>query len=304
VVSPTTVVYIGGWSRSGSTLLCRALGELDGWIAVGEVRAVWQDGILLNRACGCAAPFHECEFWRAVFEAAFGGMDSDQAAQMVKMQAKLPTWHMLAMPGVILRRRLSSRMGAYVSTLGRLYRAISEVSEARVTVDSSKFPTYAYALDSSADIDLHICHLVRDPRACTFSWARRLKKQPFGVMKSLGPVQNSLHWNQRNRVFRSIWGEDFRRYTLLRYEDFVSHPAEGIRSVRSLVEEAASVPSAPDDRQVTLGPNHMVAGNPNRFDTGRVAVRDDREWMTGLPQRDQSIVKALTFPGMRRYGYA
>lgn len=299
-----TVIYIGGWGRSGSTLLCRALGQLDGWIAVGEIRSIWQDGILGNYTCGCSAPFHECGFWRAVFDLAFDGMHADQAEHMIRAQALMPTWRLLTMPERVLRRRLSGRMTDYVAALERLYRAIAEVSGASVIVDSSKYPAYAYALDAAREIDLNLCHLVRDPRACTFSWTRRRKTQPFGKMKSIGPVQNSLHWNQRNRVLRSIWGRRSRQYALLRYEDFVSHPSEGIRSVRSLAEDALAAPGFLSDKDITLGPSHMVAGNPNRFETGRITVREDREWITGLPARDQAMVRLFCFPGMRMYGYA
>ena len=40
-MSTVPVLYIGGWGRSGSTLLAHLLGGLDRMVAVGELRYVW-----------------------------------------------------------------------------------------------------------------------------------------------------------------------------------------------------------------------------------------------------------------------
>ena len=40
-MTPAPVLYIGGWGRSGSTLLSHLLGGLDGMVSVGELRYVW-----------------------------------------------------------------------------------------------------------------------------------------------------------------------------------------------------------------------------------------------------------------------
>ena len=37
-VPRTKVLFIGGYGRSGSTLLDRLLGQIDGFVSVGEVR--------------------------------------------------------------------------------------------------------------------------------------------------------------------------------------------------------------------------------------------------------------------------
>ncbi len=52
-----------------------------------------------------------------------------------------------------------------------------------------------------------------------------------------------------------------------------------------------------------LGISHTVSGNPNRFETGAVALRTDREWQKSMKPRDRALVSALTFPLLRRYGY-
>jgi hypothetical protein len=44
-----TVLYVAGTGRSGSTLLARVLGEADGFVAAGELRYVWQRGLVEDR---------------------------------------------------------------------------------------------------------------------------------------------------------------------------------------------------------------------------------------------------------------
>ena len=53
-----------GWS--GSTLLGNVLGELAGAVHVGELRALWDEGLLAGGTCGCGRPLAECERWSAI----------------------------------------------------------------------------------------------------------------------------------------------------------------------------------------------------------------------------------------------
>lgn len=67
------VLFIGGWGRSGSTLVDRLTGRLDGVVAVGELRDVWQRGVVEDRLCGCGQRFSACPFWQEVGQRAFQG---------------------------------------------------------------------------------------------------------------------------------------------------------------------------------------------------------------------------------------
>src|SRR5204862_6576366 len=83
-VSDVPVLYIGGWGRSGSTLLAHVLAEVPGFVSVGELRYVWQAGPEANELCGCGLPFDECPVWTAVGQGAVGGggeLDRQEALQ-------------------------------------------------------------------------------------------------------------------------------------------------------------------------------------------------------------------------------
>ena len=58
--APVRVLFIGGLGRSGSTLLDRMLGQLDGVWSVGELVHIWQRGLQENNLCGCGRRFRDC----------------------------------------------------------------------------------------------------------------------------------------------------------------------------------------------------------------------------------------------------
>jgi len=77
------VLYIGGFGRSGSTLVERILGQLPGFCSAGEIVFLWQRGLIDGQLCGCGVPVPECEFWSRVGKTAFGGWDQIDAHEML-----------------------------------------------------------------------------------------------------------------------------------------------------------------------------------------------------------------------------
>ena len=66
------VLYVTGWCRSGSTVLGNILAEVPGVFHAGELRFLWQNGVLgtgSNRRCGCGADLLACAFWSRVLQA-------------------------------------------------------------------------------------------------------------------------------------------------------------------------------------------------------------------------------------------
>src|SRR5712692_7027193 len=159
------VLYIGGWGRSGSTLLDRMLGQVPGFFSLGEVREIWQSGLRENRLCGCGASFRECPFWTRVGAEAFGGWDRLPLEEVLKL------WHAYdrpwALPRLLRRHPTAGTSGGlrrYLSILERVYRTLGDVSEAKVLVDSSKLPSHALLVRMLPGVDLRLVHLIRDSR--------------------------------------------------------------------------------------------------------------------------------------------
>ena len=91
------MLVIVGTGRSGSTLLGRLLGALPGAVHVGEVRFLWQRGLIEARLCGCGVPVPECPFWRTVLAEAYGARRPDPAAVHARLTSvtrlrRVPSW--------------------------------------------------------------------------------------------------------------------------------------------------------------------------------------------------------------------
>ena len=304
----TTVLYIGGWGRSGSTLLDRMLGQLPGLASLGEVRELWQRGVMENRPCGCGEPFHDCPFWTEVGTRAFGGWDALDREAVLQLRYSLDRpWSapVLLAAGA---RRGGGRLASYRTILGRLYAAIQATSGARVVVDSSKLPTHALILRGVPGVDLRLLHLVRDSRGVVFSWQKRvLNRVTSGeprYMEKYGPISASVRYDLYNGLTRMV-GRMGVPYLRVRYEDLVHEPK---RTLALILRHAGEPPGEErfgfvNNGSVSLAPNHTVDGNPMRFSVGPVQLRVDDQWKLAMRPSSRRWVTALTAPLLLDYGY-
>lgn len=303
------VLYVAGWGRSGSTLLGRIIGQIADFFLVGELRYVWDRGLIENRLCGCGVPFRECPVWRSIMSRAFGDTSGPDARALVSAREQGVRTRHLALGSLAGLHGKLSGMGEYLEATERLYAAAGEATGSRVIVDTSKFPSYAYALQSVPGIDLYVLHLVRDPRATAYSWATRRKLRrdradvPDTFMTSHGDVKSSLVWDEWNLAIERIRRRAPERYMLLRYEDFVGGPRSSVASILRFLGEGTASPPFSDDRQVSLEVPHAFSGNPDRFVTGPVKIEPDDKWRDEMGHGRQLAVTAITLPGLLRYGY-
>ena len=307
--STVRILYIGGWGRSGSTLLDLMLGQAPGAFSAGEIREIWQSGLVENRPCGCERAFRDCSFWQAVGDAGFGGWDQIPLREILQLRYSLDRpWSLPALPLGRLVDRLGTRIQTYAQTLQRLYEAIAEVSGASVIVDSSNLPSHAFLLRAMPAIDLRVVHLVRDSRAVAFSWRKQVEKRrsagPSAYLPRYDPVGSSLRWVLYNGLTQTLRPLHV-PYSFVRYEDLVRTPCDVIgRLLRhSGLTGSAAEPSYIEGHRVRLEPNHTVEGNPMRFVTGELELQADQEWRHHMRSRDRRMVTALTLPLLAAYGY-
>jgi len=196
----------------------------------------------------------------------------------------------------------------YTETLGRLYRAIAEVSGAGMIVDSSNLASHAFILRSIPSIDLRVIHLVRDSRGVAFSWRKEVEKRrtngPSAHLPRYGPGASSLRWMGYNAMAGALRPLGV-PYIFVRYEDLVRSPREVTRRLlqyAGLRGDAAN-PTYIEGNCVRLRPNHTVEGNPMRFVSGELELRADQDWRRHMSARDRRLVTGLTSPLLAAYGY-
>lgn len=303
------MLLIVGAGRSGSTLLSRILGQIDGFFAVGELAQIWQAGMTQNRMCGCGVRFSRCELWREILERAFGPEGVDAAAMLAEQRHGV---RVRQAPLMLFGSRRPGKLanGPYGQRLGRLYATIAAVTGCWVVVDSSKLPLFGKILQTMGAIDLYVVHLVRDPRATAYSWARS-KLEPdrrsagysAGYMVRFSALKSSALWAVYNAGASVLGRHDRDRYLRLRYEDFVVSPRETVQRILRLVGDAESVTPFIDERTVTLAENHTVLGNPDRLSTGHMTISADVEWLTNLSRGSRVVSTLVTLPALHRLGY-
>lgn len=303
------VIFISGKGRSGSTVLSMVLGELDGVVAGGELRFLWQRGLVENRNCGCGRPFSECPVWSEVTDRVSleGGTPTGDVEQIAATHDRLFRW--AAVPRLLAGGRAVrdwDDLDRWGAAAGRLYRSLAEATGARVVIDSSKWPVDPGLLGLVPGIRPVAVQLVRDPRAVAWSWQRRraqYDRSEVREMDRFGPAHSSASWAARNVVVEAATTRWRVPHLLLRYEDFVDDPSTSVRRIGEVAAVDLDPGGVVEGRTVRRSVNHTVAGNPARFGEGLIELRPDDEWREGLPRHQRWAVTAMTAPLLGRYGY-
>ena len=139
----------------------------------------------------------------------------------------------------------------------------------RVAVKSIASKGYSTVIDSSKSseiptvdgVDVIPIHLVKDPRASTWSWFRtREIVNPAGMKETLKKVS----WLDLPKVILSTYKNfikfRIRNYPLIRYERFCREPDVYLRQILSKMNLAIE-----DSRPYSQESNHGVGGNVARY---------------------------------------
>lgn len=308
-MTKTTVLFISGVGRSGTTLVERTLSTDPRLAPLGEVTHLWHRSLVMDELCGCGTPFARCPFWQAVGEEAFGGWRNVNVEEVLAVRSRLD--RVSRIPRVLWRvggtgyRRDVLRYGELYA---RVYRAAARVSGAAVVVDSSKQPSTPFALGHHRDeLDVRVLHCVRDSRAVAYSWTKTVKRpeamvESFGTMTRYSPARMSMVWMAHNTAAGATRAARLPVLTL-RYEDFVTHPQAAMTEILRFCDLEAEQSEALTQGRVELSPAHTCSGNPLRFVTGDVQISMDDAWRDKLPSGSRRLVTTLTYPLLRRYGY-
>lgn len=301
------VLFIGGTARCGSTLLELLLGQISGFVPIGELRYIWERGLLENHLCGCGQKFSNCPFWAKVMREVFGSRHSLDINALVKLKKSVDnSWKVPRMLAKSIFPAFKNQMAEYQQILTRIYAAISRLTNNSIIIDSSKAPAHGYILCGSPDLDVSVLHLVRDSRAVAYSHQRaKLRPEIHGkktYMDVIRPVSISRRWNALNILLNQLRFFN-RQYHFLRYEDYSRRPQAHLAQIVSRFFPNESNVGNLHAGETRRQPHHTVAGNPIRFQKQSVTIRPDLAWKTEMSKRHKIIVTALTWPLLLKYGY-
>ncbi|MEL7211916.1 MAG: sulfotransferase [Pseudomonadota bacterium] len=297
------VLYIGGYGRSGSTVVDIALGQFPGLFGAGELgnlpRHVWPN----DEYCACGSHVRDCELWSAIVENWLDGEPPGTMAYYGRLSERFEALrNPLQFIGVMTWTRA---FRDYAWLTYRLFAAIRQMTNCRVIVDSSKSPSRAIALSRISGIDLSLLHLMRDARGVAWSMMKTHDVDPSaGVQRPVGgaPALRTAHrwiaFNVMTEFAASRLGRQ--RSVRLRYEDFTANPVAALQPVLAMVGAIPTLPDAPDLAQISA--KHQVAGSRIRMG-GALHISRDASWEAKMPKEDLLQVQRRSGWMLRRYGY-
>jgi hypothetical protein len=299
------VLYIAGMRRSGSTILERILGQIDGFLTVGEMQLLWFH-LVRQYPCGCGQLYETCEVWKPIIEDAYGGFDRIDARAMLdeilQMRYKTPA---------LRSKRYKETFAGFVDAIEKLYRSTARLTGCDLLVDASKSPPYGYLLEMIPSIDLYVLHLMRDARGNVYSVIHTARTEPKPKRLTYLPASTfmtTLEWNLSHLLSsKAIWPppRNHPRRMFLRYEDFIDNPRATIEAILDFVGERGRDLSFIDGNSVELRmAMHFIAGNPGvRKIGGQVELRHDTRWHHEMSRADRALVTLMTWPLLIGHGY-
>ena len=289
------LIYIAGTGRSGSTLLSSLLAEFDDCVCVGEPIHLWNPYIPF---CGCGNKYPNCAFWRRILIEYFH-VDSFQ-----KIQPAIDALLRINQSIRILLGFSSFISPGYLELLKTLYSSIYAVSGAKNIIDESKFLPYLFALTQTNYFDIHVIHILRDPRATAYSM-KRAKEHAGGIkMATYAWHVSARRWVAEQFLFwisNCFMQEE--KYTQIRYEDFINQPESMLDWIASRTGLQGNSPFSSEREFTITRVNHLVASNPSAPKPGINAVRSDLEWQLNMPGWAKMLVTLICWPMMLVYQY-
>jgi len=287
------VAFIAGTGKSGSTLLGKLLGQVGGFVDVGELINIdWQ--FERKELCACGEAVSVCDFWTKVVGNSIGSIEDLDRARWHRLKTRyLP---LLLVPGA--RRPLQR----YFKQLHHLIMGVARVTEANVIVDSSKSAFYGAVLGLFPDIDVYTLHLVRDVRGSEGSM-HRLKSEGAGKWINRNTWWNSIRWMIVNLLTEFTARATGSRYMRVRYEDLVTDPTRVIAEIAIMLDEPEAKIEFLSGNRAQLSKTHTIAGSDVRFKQGLIELQLDERWKQSLPESNRAVVDGLTGWFRRRYGY-
>jgi hypothetical protein len=264
----TKLVYIGGYGHSGSTLLEYLLASHEKVLACGEVVSAIRERGRKER-CTCGQLAKDCPIWGTL-------QDTPN---------RLDGW---THEGLVLALIEAARDGGY-----------------DLMVDSSKTPwtqvMAPFRLRDDLDERFVLLHIVRDPRAVSWSAVKKAGRQGTRPLTALRSAGAALGWSLAN-IACEIFGRRYpAHYVRIRYEDLARDPTSVMQALlpRLLPGEIWR----PED--IGTGTNrHQLYGNRLRarsLSLGEIA--EDVAWKKDMAGGARALVGALTWPLRSRYGY-
>jgi hypothetical protein len=275
------LIYIGGYGRSGSTLLEYLLTAHPSLVACGEVeRHLRRFG--RRKICTCGRRAKKCWVWSR-FQHRSGELEGWDHKKLVLAILDHVTPNYTVM-----------------------------VDSSKTSWGSTRIP---FRLSKALGENFVLVHIVRDPRAVAWSTMKaRLPQRSTteGKLKlrqksrslwssSLRPLRTVVGWTVANlacETFGILYPDQYLR---VRYEDLVRTP---VKVLGQIFAKVSLEPPLKLEQNTAARNRHQLYGNAMRFDSLSPAeLKEDVAWKAAMPKAYRWLVGILCWSFCMRYDY-
>jgi Sulfotransferase family len=288
--SKVKIVFVtGAAGRSGTTLVARLLGEIEGCVNIGEGQYLFDSKTRQEDApCGCGNLVQDCPFW-AEIEESVPDKVQEFAGRYVRTRNS---------PFLLMRYRrgpFAEKFREFLSTLETTYLEIARRTNCGVVVTTTKSPWYLFALTQLSKVEVYVVHLVRSPEGVVKSWSKRKNySAPQAALKILG------EWSLHNLLFE-VFGRRAHAYWRICFEDLPGNPQGILKSIADGVFQRPVVLPFTSPNRARVHTQHILVSNPDKLTGDEIIIRPAPQ--NSLPLGKRMLVKSLAFPLLWRYGY-
>jgi len=261
------IIYIAGYSRSGSTILDIMLSSHPDIFGTGELGYLfndWSEGI---RTCTCEQTYDACPFWKDLTMPI--GIDFKEAQQIIRQVESRKNFKLL-----INDKIPSGRIEKYKTIQTTLYNYIFETSAKKIIIDSSKSARYVagrfYALHKHTDFDMYVIHIVKNGLSIVESYVSKGRNWALeGYVKNdrFPAARSALGWLLANKIACRL-GKKLpeTKYLQIRYEDLADNPRKIFNQIGEFINEDLSEVINSIHAGHSFKAKHNVGGNRLRLE--------------------------------------
>lgn len=276
--STLTLIYLLGAGGTGSSALATLLGQHPDSLSIGEFSSLDRSRIL-DLKCSCGMSYSKCDFWSKIES------DTDHPGYGFPIKPTATTFELIRYRSAIIKHDIN-----YIGIIRRnldLYNKISQISEKRIIIDSSKDLARFVYLFCSGLLRVVPVFVVRDGRAYIDTMARRSNMRPFTSVQ---------RWSRKNLTTYYALKKLLKGQAIIvNYEDFVENTFEVLNRIgkwADLVFEKDML----DGKKAT---QHFLGGTAlrngvfhNELLTNK-PIRNHNSWRERLKRRDRIIFSIM-----------
>ena len=284
-----TVIYITGSHRSGSTLLDMILGSHPNIFSMGEIVRL-KKYFKNNRRCNCGEKILQCTIWPRIQK-----IIQDDLGIMSPCKILKPIYTKDELIKGLLNMNLNCQFQVSISYDHALLKAVSDISNNNIMVDSSKsISRLLYYLIYYRGVVIYI-HLIRDPRAVINSLLRNHNYNYYLLNQYI------LWWRKTQMRIKNVFYVINTRYKfLIKYEDFCKNPSGTIIPIFNCL----GLQYNPEVLNYLSYKHHNISGNMGTKTTKEKKLKIQESWKTELPAEYKTIIEKRLKRLMKKYYYS